>query len=303
MAKTRYAALLVLVALAGCRGSRRIAHVERDELGRDVAFSTWPARRVVSLATSNTEILFAIGAGATVVGADVYANWPAAVTAVPRVGTQQEPSVEAVLGLRPDVVVSAMSANRQSTVEALERLGLPVFVTRTDDLAGLSRTIVDLGTLVGQRTAADALVHTIQAGLAQVQEQVRQQAQQVPRVRALVLVWSDPLYVVGRQTYTADLLALAGGDNVAADAEPGYPRYSLERVLRQAPEVIVMGTHTDERTGDPWRDWRRFPTLPAVRDGRLVTVDGDLIFRPGPRAVEAAQTLARALHPPARIAP
>jgi ABC-type Fe3+-hydroxamate transport system substrate-binding protein len=196
-----------------------------------------------------------------------------------------------------------MSANRQSTVEALERLGLPVFVTRTDDLAGLGRTILDLGTLVGQRTAADALVHILQAGLAQVQEQVREHAQQHPRVRALVLVWSDPLYVVGRQTYTADLLALAGGDNVAADAEPGYPRYSLERVLRQAPEVIIMGTHTDERTDDPWRDWRRFPTLPAVRDGRLVTVDGDLIFRPGPRAVEAAQTLARALHPPARIAP
>jgi ABC-type Fe3+-hydroxamate transport system substrate-binding protein len=295
--------IVVLSALAGCRGGRRVAHVERDELGRDVALSTWPARRVVSLATSNTEILFAIGAGATVVGVDVYANWPAAVTAVPRVGTQQEPSVEAVLGLRPDVVVSAMSANRQSTVEALERLGLPVFVTRTDDLAGLGRTIVDLGTLVGQRTAADALVHTIQAGLAQVQEQVREQAQQHPRVRALVLVWSDPLYVVGRQTYTADLLALAGGDNVAADAEPGYPRYSIERVLRQAPEVMVMGTHTDERTGDPWHEWRRFPTLPAVRDGRLITVDGDLIFRPGPRAVEAAQTLARALHPRARILP
>jgi len=305
MAKTRHAALLVAIALmalsalAGCRGSRRVAHVERDELGRDIAFATWPARRVVSLATSNTEILFAIGAGAAVVGADVYANWPAAVATVPRVGTQQEPSVEAILGLRPDVVVSAVSANRQSTVEAIERLGLPVFVTRTDDLAGLSRTIVDLGTLVGQRTAADALVHTIQAGLAEV----REQAQQVPRVRALVIVWSDPLWVVGRQTYTDDLLALAGGENVAADAEPGYPRYALERVLRKAPEVIIMGTHTDERTGDPWRDWRRFPTLPAVRDGRLFTLDGDLIFRPGPRAVEAAQTIARALHPPARIAP
>jgi len=138
MAKTRYAALLVLVALAGCRGSRRIAHVERDELGRDVAFSTWPARRVVSLATSNTEILFAIGAGATVVGADVYANWPAAVTAVPRVGTQQEPSVEAVLGLRPDVVVSAMSANRQSTVEALERLGFSPTVAGERGISGSS---------------------------------------------------------------------------------------------------------------------------------------------------------------------
>lgn len=306
MAKTRYAALLIVVvlsALAGCRGGRRVAHVERDELGRDIAFATWPARRVVSLATSTTEILFALGAGATVVGADVYANWPAAVATVPRVGTQQEPSVEAILGLRPDVVVSAVSANRQSTVEALERLGLPVFVTRTDDLAGLSRTIVDLGTLVGQRSAAEALVHTLQAGLAQIREQAQEQMKEHPRVRALVIVWSDPLWVVGRQTYTDDLLALAGGENVAADAEPGYPRYALERVLRKAPEVIIMGTHTDERTGDPWRDWRRFPTLPAVRDGRLVTLDGDLIFRPGPRAVEAAQTLARALHPPARIRP
>ena len=111
--------------LAGCRGKRQGAqvHVERDELGRDVAFPHWPARRVVSLATSTTEILFSIGAGATVVGADVYADWPAAVATVPRVGTQQEPSVEAIVGLRPDVVVTAVSANRQSTVEAIERLG------------------------------------------------------------------------------------------------------------------------------------------------------------------------------------
>lgn len=290
---------MVLSALTACRGSRRVAHVQRDELGRDIAFATWPARRVVSLATSNTEILFAIGAGATVVGADTFANWPAEVAVVPRVGTQQEPSVEAVLGLRPDVVVSAVSANRQSTVEALERLGLPVFVTRTDDLAGLGRTIADLGTLVGQRAAADALVHTIQTGLAEVQAQVKEQ----PRVRALLIVWSDPLWVVGRQTYTDDLLALVGGDNVAADAEPGYPRYALERVLRKAPEVIIMGTHTDERTGDPWRDWRRFPTLPAVRDGRLVTLDGDIIFRPGPRAVEAARMIAHALHPKATLSP
>ena len=302
MAQTRYSAVLVavaLVALASCRGSRRVVHVERDELGRDVALTTFPARRVVSLATSNTEILFAIGAGATVVGADDYANWPEAVAKVPRVGTQLEPSVEAIVGLRPDVVVSAVSANRQTTVEALEGLGLPVFVTRTDDLAGLNRTIADLGTLVGKRGEADALVHTIQSGLSQV----RAQANATPRVSTLVIVWSDPLWVVGPKTYTADLLALAGGDNIAADSDPGYPRYSLERVLRQAPEVLVMGTHTDEREGDRWRDWRRFPTLPAVRDGRLVTVDGDLVFRPGPRAVEAAQTLARALHPEARIQP
>ena len=300
MAQTRYAAFLVaLVALAGCRGSRRVAHVESDELGRDVAFATWPARRVVSLATSTTEILFAIGAGATVVGADVYANWPAAVMTVPRVGTQQEPSVEAIVGLRPDVVVSATSANRQSTVEALERLGLPVFVTSTEDLAGLGRTIVDLGILVGQRAAAEAVVRNIQAGLAEVQAQ----AQQHPRVRTLVVVWNDPLWVVGPGTYPADLLALAGGDNIATDAGQGYPRYSLERVLRHAPEVVLVGTHTDEHAGDPWRNWRRFSTLPAVRDGRLVTVDGDLVFRPGPRAVEAAQTLAHALHPPARTTP
>lgn len=283
----------------GCSGRRRIAHLAHDELGRPVPLATWPARRVVSLAASTTEILFAIGAGSTVVGVDVYANWPAAVQAVPRVGTQQEPSVEAILGLRPDLVVSGTSANRQSTVESLERLGVPVFVTQTEDLAGLVRTIVNLGDLVGHRPGAEALVQTIQAGL----DQVRAQARATPRVRTLVVVWNDPLWVVGPQTYAADLLAAAGGDNVATDAGPGYPRYSLERVLRHAPEVVVMATHADERAGDPWQPWRRFATLPAVRDGRLLIVDGDPIFRPGPRAVEAAQTLFRALHPTASTTP
>jgi ABC-type Fe3+-hydroxamate transport system substrate-binding protein len=276
-----------------------MAHVEHDELGRPVSLATWPARRVVSLATSTTEILFAIGAGTAVVGADVYANWPAAVQAVPRVGTQQEPSIEAILGLRPDLVVSATSANRQITIEAIERLGVPVFVTSTEGVAGLERTILNLGNLVGQRSGAEALVRTIQAGLAQV----RTQAQSMPRVRSLIVVWNDPLWVVGPRTYPADLLALAGGDNIATDAGTGYPQYPLERVLRHAPDVVVMGTHADERGGDPWRPWRRFPSLPAVRDGRLVTVDGDLLFRPGPRAVEAAQVLFQALHPTARTAP
>jgi ABC-type Fe3+-hydroxamate transport system substrate-binding protein len=205
-----------------------------------------------------------------------------------------EPSIEKILGLRPDLVITATTANRRETRDALERLGVAVYVTRTDGLAEVNRTILDVGALVGRGAEAQALVARIDAGLADVRAAVHG-AGAVP---ALVVVWSDPLFVVGKSTYTSDLMALAGARNIAEDAGAGFPKYSLDRVLRLGPRALVVGSHsTDDGAADPVGYWRRWPELPAVRDGRLHTMDGDLLFRPGPRVVEAARALAAVLHP------
>ena len=286
--------MLGACALFSCSRTRpQGQRTVRDEMGHEVRLHSERIRRAVSLASSTTEILFALDAGQTLVGVDSYSNWPKAAERLARVGTQQEPSLEAVVALHPDVVITATSANRQQTVEHLERLGLPVYVTQTETMKELDQTILDLGTLFGREVQAKALVSRIHQGVDALAAQVATQ----PRVAALLIVWNDPLMVVGPKTYAAELLRLAGGDNVATDAANSYPRYSLERVMRLAPQVLIMGTYGGgAEARDPFAFWRRYPDLPAVRDGRMARLDGDLIFRPGPRVVEAAQALYRALH-------
>src|SRR5262249_53769991 len=158
-----------------------------------------------------------------------------------RVGSEMEPSAERLLALAPDVVISAETANRRETVAALERLGVPVYVTRTPDLQGLRQTILDLGRLVGRDAQAAALAGRIDETVARA----RARTNAVP-VPALVVVWNDPLYVVGRATFASEILAAAGGRNVADDAATGFPTFPIERVLARAPEVIVVGSrHQD----------------------------------------------------------
>lgn len=267
-----------------------------DQMGREIELPA-EVTRVVSLAPSVTEILYALGAGELLVGRDSFSNYPAEAAEVPSVGTNYEPSLERILGLRPDVVFTATTANLVETVEAMERFSLSVFATRSDDLEELAETIRVVGRVVGRQDEADELLSQIERRLERVRV-LREEREPVP---ALLVVWNDPLYVVGRETYTAELLDLAGGTNVAADAGAGFPKYSLERVLKRGPAVILIGSHEGpEGDIDPREYWRRWPTLPAVENDRILKVDGDLVFRPGPRVVEGVWELMRALHPDLR---
>lgn len=284
--------LLLATAAAGA-GAETGKRTIQDQMGRAVAVP-WPVKRVVCLAPSDTEIMYAIGAGDRLVGRDTYSDYPPAAHDVPTVGNDYEPSLERVLGLRPDVVVTATTANRVETVEALERFGLPVVTTKTDSLAELRDTIRLMGELLDRADAATSLVAEIDAGVARV----KQAAAELPPVPALIVVWSEPLYVVGRENYTAEMLGIAGGENVGEDAGPAFPKYSLERVIRNAPEVIVVGSHKDPEAGnDPAEYWSRWPTIPAVKGGRIHVLDGDVLFRPSPRFVQGIEDLFEVLHP------
>src|SRR5262249_39976100 len=196
--------------------------------------------------------------------------------------------------LKPDLVVTATTANPEQAVLAVERLGVPVYVTKSEGLAELDRTIADLGQLCNAAAGARALTGRIHAAMAELRVETAAR----PRGPALIIVWSDPLFVVGPHTYTDELLGIAGGRNAADDAGPGFPKYPLERVLHHAPSVMILGSHkADDPSKDPFVFWRRFPERPAVRTGRLHSTDGDLIFRPGPRVSEGARALAKLLHP------
>lgn len=285
--------LLLALGASGCRGREAPAAAERvdvvDQTGRALRVPR-VARRVVSLAPSTTEILYALGAGGALVGVDAFSDYPPEAKTLPRLGSNLEPSLERILALQPDLVLIATTANREESARRLEGLGVPVFATRSESVAELGQTIEQVGALVGRAAAARALYADLQRRL----DAVRARAAGRPRPKALVVVWSEPLVTVGPGTLAHEILELAGADNVCGDAETRFPQYPVERVLRRAPEVLVVGSHANTAQLD---FWRRYPTVPAVAAGRLHAIDGDLLFRPGPRIALGAELLERLLHP------
>jgi iron complex transport system substrate-binding protein len=276
-----------------------------DELGRRVVPRAWPTRRLISLAPNVTELLFAIGAGPQVVGVDAYSDEPAAgLASVARVGSDYDPSVETIVHLAPDLVLSSSSANRRETVEALDRLGIPTFVTDTRALGDVDRLLGSLGRLTGHAPEASAERARLASGLADVRRSVAATGPGTGRrVKVLVVVWTDPLYVAGRDTFIDDLVEVAGGINVARDAR-GFARYPLEQILSSAPEVIIAPSHAPgDRSTEARAFWSRWPTLPAVAHGRVHVVEDSLVVRPGARLVEGARVLAALIHPGAAGGP
>ena len=247
-------------------------------------------RRIVSLAPSSTEILYAIGAGADLVGLDQYSDWPPEAARVASVGSDLSPSVERIMALKPDIVFIATSANSRDVPAELERLGVRVFISRVETLDGLWRDIAATADAVGRHAAGVALVDKLRARVAAAHARVAA----LPAPKVLVVVWADPLTVVGGHSFVDDAIRAAGGDNIAGDAQQPYPQYSVERMLARAPEVVVVGSHKGGPTLAPLT---AHPSLPAVKNGRIHSVDGDLLFRPGPRLVDGIELMARLFHP------
>ena len=272
----RLAALALLMMAAAChRGPARAAT---------------EVRRIVSLAPSTTEILYALGVGDRLVGVDQYSDWPPEAQKVPRVGSDLSPSVERILGLRPDVVFIATSANSRELPAELERLGVRVVISHVETLDDLWRDIGVTADAVGRHDAGAALVSTLRARVAATHARVAA----LPPVKAMVVVWADPLTVVGGHSFVDDAIRAAGGDNIAGDSPQPYPQYSVERMVARAPEVIVVGSH---KAGTTLTPLTAHASVPAVKNGRVHAIDGDLLFRPGPRIVDGIELLARLFHP------
>jgi iron complex transport system substrate-binding protein len=284
---------LLVFFMLGCAAHKTPAGARAVTDGEGRTLRLGKVQRAVSLAPSSTEILFAVGAGPLVVGRDRYSNWPPAVEMIDPVGADIDPSLERVLALKPDVVFTAASANTVDTAQSIERLGLPVFVSKVATLEDIYRDVTTLGDVVERQKEAARVVAEMRARVAAVSQRVRGLAP----VKAVVVVWSEPLVVAGKMSHVAELLQAAGGVNVADDSSQPFPTYSLERLVERAPEVIIVGSHADVKP--PLEPLLALKSIPAVKSGRIVMVDGDVLFRPGPRLPEGVEALGRALHPEA----
>jgi iron complex transport system substrate-binding protein len=255
-----------------------------------------PPRRVVSLAPSSTEIVYALGAGDRLVGVCGQCDHPPEVVRVPRVGGYLVPSVEATIAARPDVVLAVPSPGNRDAVLAIERGGVHVLIVRDRTLADLWEGMRAIAAALGVPDAGERLVADVSGRL----DAIRARMRPLPRRRVLMVVGHRPLVAVGEGTLQDELIALAGGENVAAGAGV-WPQISLEVVVARAPEVIVdaaMGTE-----GGAADLFAGLVTVPAVRAGRVVALADDRLFRAGPRLPEAAAALAAAIHPESAAAP
>lgn len=261
-----------------------------DDLGRSVSLPG-PAHRVVSLAPSITESLFAIGAGGCLAGVTTYCDYPPAVSSVPRVGGMTNPSIEKIVSLRPDLVVVSMEGNTREDFTTMTALGVPVFVTNPRTLSGISRSLEQLGELTGHRAEAGRLVDSMSVRIARVRAGASGQS-----LRALLLVSLQPLIAAGGKTFLHELLEASGALNIAATAPGTYPAYSREAVLAENPDAIIL---TADLTADVAELIALFPewaNLAAVRNGRVYRINADIVSRPGPRAVDALEILSSLLH-------
>ncbi len=265
----------------------------RDIAGRTVTLPRRP-ERVVSLAPSNTETLYALGLGERVVGVDQNSDFPEAARAKPKVGTFSAPSIEQVVALAPDLVLAA-NIHLRAVVPALEGRGLTVVVLNPPDLPGVLDAIGLVGQLADANAEAARLRAALEARIGAVSDRLRGVA-----ARPRVYVEITPKFVTaGPRSFIDDLIGRAGGANIAADAATQFPTLSAETIIARDPEVIVLTDAGPEVTVESVGSRPGWAGISAVRAGRVVAIDPDLVNRPGPRVVDALEQLARVLHPEA----
>ncbi len=280
---------LLLVALAACSTREQAPLANRiltDDIGREVRVPR-PPRRIVSLAPSVTETIFALGVGDRVVGVTDFCDYPPEARYRSRVGGLVNPSWETILDLRPDLLVASTAGNDSVIVSQAEALHLPLFFVDTPNVEETIRSIRRVGVLVGAERASARLERNLRERLRNLQ--LAAGSRRHPRV--LYLVWGDPIVVPGGQTFLSDALARAGFDSITFDAPAGWPTYDLETILLRRPEWILATRQNAGflRTLNQKPGWRE---LEAVRRGRVVVVS-EALERPSPRVVEALEELHR----------
>lgn len=262
-----------------------------DFEGRKVSIED-STERIVSLAPGITEILFELGVGDRVVGVTDFDDFPEEVSKIPRVGDFQGPNMEAIAAQRPDIIFASTLSGKNS-MEALQRLGIPVLVLEARNIDEIYSSIQILGEITGKAAEADALTAYMKERMAHIEERVSA----CPRQRVFYIVDLNGNFTAGRGTFIDHLITLGGGVNVAADSE-GWVQYSMENLVLKNPEVIITAAHAG--------DMQSLGSLPgyrdtdAVKNNRVFVIsDDNIISRTSYRIVQGLEEIARFLHPEA----
>jgi iron complex transport system substrate-binding protein len=288
---------VILVAglglLAGFWPGQALAAVHFDQVGRRVNVLAAP-QRLVTMAASLTEMVFALGFGARLVGVEQFSDYPPAAREIPKVGSYKLPDLESIVALRPDLCLAIKDGNPPHILERLRGLGIPVYVVDPRNLPAVIATLGEIGHLLGAEEEAGKLTATLTRRLQRIKDLATRAAH---RPRVFFQIGVAPIVSAGSHTFLDELITTAGGLNLAAGKTP-YPRFSQEQVLALQPEVIIITSM--DRGGAFERvkaGWERWENLPAARNHHIFLVDSDLVDRPSPRLLDGLELLFRLIHP------
>ena len=260
-----------------------------DDTGATVRLSR-PARRIVTLAPHLAETLFAAGAGERLAGAVDYSDYPEAARSVPRVGGYSRVDLEAVVALKPDLIIAWQTGNASANIDKLRGFGFPIYVSQPNRLEDVAGEIERLGRLAGTAEAADAAALRFRTRLAGLQRQYGGR----PVVRTFYQIWKQPLSTVGGRQIISSVIRLCGGENVFGNLETIAPVVTVEAVVAANPEAIIA-SGMDEARPEWLDDWKRWPAVTAVARSNLFFVPPELIQRHTPRLLDGAEQLCKHL--------
>lgn len=298
--------VIMILNLAGCAKpavpqdtapsqSSEPANTEKIEVtdfkGRSIVLDKAPDK-IVSLSPSNTEILFALGAGDKVVGVTSYCDYPEEAKKVEKVGTFEGPNMELIKKAQPDVVLAGYI--QEEAVKAIEDMGIPVIVTEAESFEAIYQSIGMIGKITGTDSKAEEIIAGMKSKVAEIEAKTKDKEK--PTV--FYVVWTDPLTTAGSKTFINDVIKAAGGINVAEKVE-SWAKYSAEELVKDNPKMLVAALHSTDK-GMNKEDLSKnevFSKLEAVKQGKVhVMSDDNVISRPGPRIVQAVEEMYRVFY-------
>lgn len=276
---------ITLLLVCGAAGAQPVSVT--DDAGRTVTLAR-PAQRMIAIAPSLAELVFAAGAGSRLVGVARYSDFPPAVRGIPQVGDALRVDVERIVSLKPDLVLAWQSGNRTGDYERLERLGYPVFVAEPRRLADIPRALRAIGALAGTRPEAESAARGFEDGI----RALRARHAKAAPVRVFYVIWAKPFMTVNGAHMISDVIGLCGGTNVFGDVAQLTPTVSLEAIIAARPEVVLGGASAggERAFAAQWRE-----ALAPLRELPALYVDPDVIQRQTPRILEGARAVCAAL--------
>jgi iron complex transport system substrate-binding protein len=264
-----------------------------DEKGRKVSISS-PAKRIISLAPSITEILFALGLNEEIVAVTNYCDYPTAVLNKPRIGGFIDPSIEKIVSLKPDLIIATKDGNRRETIDRLSDLGFSVYLIDPLSFYGVTKAIYHIGGIVGREEESKKII----ANMISKKEEIAKRTKSLPKPKVFFQIGYAPIITVGRGTLSDDLIRLAGGKSISENELISYPLYTIETILSKAPDIIIISSMDSNKDYlnlvEKWGKWK---SIPAVRMNTIHVINSNLVDRPTPRIVEGLEALAKMIHP------
>jgi len=276
--------------IISAQGGERIL---TDEVGRNVRVPNSP-KRIMPLAPSITEILFALGLQEEIVGVTNFCDYPEAALKRPKIGGFVTPSIEKIVSLKPDLIIAIRDGNREETVHRLNDLGFSVYWVNPKSFDGVMETIKNIGEIVGREDEIRRIIRDMRTK----KENIIRLTRSLPKPKVFFQIGYAPIITVGRGTLTDDLIRLAGGRSISENESVNYPLTSMETIILKAPQIIIMSSMESKRDYlnliKRWQDWK---SIPAVKRNAIYVVDSNLVDRPTPRIVEGLETMVRIIHP------